>query len=151
MGIRIKDGMNAFRKMNDEMVDLVLNGMAIDIERMAKLVVPVGINQRKIKSGKNKGQFAKTGGPLRASIKHYKKKEKAYFIIANKEYAAYQEFGGDGRRIVRNYSKVGTGKEYLSGPGKKIGADFGRRFTAIMSRRTLTSLGVDLDLGNFGN
>lgn len=34
-----------------------------------------------------------------------------------KEYARFQEFGGDGKRIVRNYTTAGTGKKYLSTAG----------------------------------
>jgi hypothetical protein len=31
-------------------------------------------------------------------------------------YALYQHEGGDGRRVVRNYSEPGTGKKYLERP-----------------------------------
>lgn len=118
MGIKITDRTELFIKKNDDNIDIVLNSMAIDIERLAKVVVPFGTGQ------------------LRASIQHYRKAPKSYFIIANKEYAAYQERGKrrDGSRIVRRYSKSGTGKEYLSGPGRKIGVDFGRRMKAIAGR-----------------
>ncbi len=34
-----------------------------------------------------------------------------------KEYARFQEFGGDGKRTVRNYSHSGTGKHYLKTSG----------------------------------
>ena len=34
-----------------------------------------------------------------------------------KEYARFQEFGGDGNRRVRNYSTSGTGKGYLKTSG----------------------------------
>lgn len=36
-----------------------------------------------------------------------------------KEYARFQEFGGDGRRIVRRYKTAGTGKKFLSTAGDK--------------------------------
>lgn len=35
------------------------------------------------------------------------------------EYARFQEFGGDGRRQVRNYTTSGTGKNFLRGAGEK--------------------------------
>lgn len=35
----------------------------------------------------------------------------------NKEYARFQEFGGDGKRKVRNYTTPGTGKHYLKRAG----------------------------------
>lgn len=34
-----------------------------------------------------------------------------------KEYARFQEFGGDGRRVVRRYKTSGTGKRYLTTAG----------------------------------
>lgn len=34
-----------------------------------------------------------------------------------KEYARFQEFGGDGNRTVRNYSHSGTGSHYLKDSG----------------------------------
>jgi hypothetical protein len=37
-----------------------------------------------------------------------------------KEYARYQEFGGDRRRTVRRYTTGGTGKSYLKGAGDTI-------------------------------
>lgn len=36
------------------------------------------------------------------------------------EYARYQEFGGDGRRVVRNYTTAGTGKGYLKKSGDEV-------------------------------
>ena len=36
------------------------------------------------------------------------------------EYARYQEFGGDGKRRVRNYSTGGTGKRFLKSSGDEI-------------------------------
>ena len=36
------------------------------------------------------------------------------------EYARYQEFGGDGKKIVRNYSTPGTGKGYLGTAGDEV-------------------------------
>lgn len=36
-----------------------------------------------------------------------------------KEYARFQEFGGDGKRVVRNYTTAGTGRDYLKNAGDK--------------------------------
>jgi len=112
MSVKITDNTARFISKHDNLVDVVLNTMASDIERLAKLVVP----------------FKK--GQLRSSITHFRRGLMKYSVIANKEYAAYQEFGGDGSRIVQNYSKPGTGKGYLSLTGKKIGGDMGRRLEA---------------------
>lgn len=37
-----------------------------------------------------------------------------------KEYARFQEFGGDSKRKVRNYSTPGTGKAYLKNAGDNV-------------------------------
>ncbi len=42
-----------------------------------------------------------------------------YRVSFWKEYARYQEFGGDDNRTVRNYSTAGTGKAYLKTAGDK--------------------------------
>lgn len=36
------------------------------------------------------------------------------------EYARFQEFGGDNKRVVRHYTTSGTGKNYLNGAGSII-------------------------------
>lgn len=36
------------------------------------------------------------------------------------EYARFQEFGGDGNRVVRRYTTSGTGKQYLSKSGYEV-------------------------------
>lgn len=45
-----------------------------------------------------------------------------------KEYARYQEFGGDGKRTVRNYSTSGTGKGYLKKSGDEVANKINRVF-----------------------
>jgi hypothetical protein len=44
------------------------------------------------------------------------------------EYARYQEFGGDGKKIVRNYSTPGTSKGYLKSSGDEVAASLRRTF-----------------------
>jgi hypothetical protein len=92
-------------KFGTEMVkglDRALNLMAIDIERLSKAQVPL-----------------KTG-QLRSSGYHRKRGTLDYVVVYNKEYARYQEFGGDGKRKVRNYSKPGTKPFYLRDPGRLV-------------------------------
>jgi hypothetical protein len=36
------------------------------------------------------------------------------------KYARFQEFGGDGRRVVRHYTTSGTGKGYLKKSGDQV-------------------------------
>jgi hypothetical protein len=45
------------------------------------------------------------------------------------EYAAYQEFGGDGKRVIRNYTTPGTGKHYLKKSGDEVATKL--RYTFI--------------------
>lgn len=41
-------------------------------------------------------------------------------IEFNADYARFQEFGGDGKRIVRNYTTSGTGAHYLKDAGDNV-------------------------------
>lgn len=84
-------------------LDRSLNRMVIDIERLSKQQVPVG----------------KTGH-LKASGSHKRIGFLRYQVEYNKEYAAYQEFGGDGVRVVKHYSLPGKKKFYLRDPGDLI-------------------------------
>src|SRR3990167_10115193 len=96
---RFKSTRTIFNRKNDAFIDLVTGNMAQDIERAAKLKVPV-----------------KTGD-LQSSIKHYKTQRGTYRIEANKEYAAYQERGmrRDGSHQVKRYTTPGTGKQWFKG------------------------------------
>ena len=100
--LKIIDNIGKFVIESTNALDRSLNRMAIDIERLSKQQVP-----------HDKGQ-------LKASGSHRKIGPLRYQVVYNKEYAAYQEFGGDGKRIVRNYSKPGKKKFYLRDPGDLI-------------------------------
>lgn len=91
-----------FAKENEGAMDRALNRMAVDIERLSKMQVP-----------HDKGQ-------LKASGYHKKEGRLHYTVGYNKVYARYQEFGGDGKRIVKNYSKPGKKKFYLKDPATMI-------------------------------
>lgn len=58
-------------------------------------------------------------GHLRADS-DLKKVKGVWRITYYKEYARFQEFGGDANRTVRNYSTPGTGKHYLGKTGDEI-------------------------------
>lgn len=94
--------MQRFVQENATAVDRSLNRMAVDIERLAKTVVPV-----------DKGQLKASGRHVAVGKFHYRTE-------FNKEYAAYQEFGGDGKRTVRKYTTPGTGKHFLRNSGNTI-------------------------------
>lgn len=59
-------------------------------------------------------------GSLRADTQVKRQSSIVYRISFNTEYARYQEFGGDGRRTVRNYTTSGTGKHYLRNSGDEV-------------------------------
>lgn len=103
MGFKVIDNIKKFAKENSMAMDRALNKMAIDIERLSKEQVPHGET-----------------GHLKASGKHEKAGYLDYKVSYNKVYARYQEFGGDGRRTVRNYSLPGKKAHYLRDPGRQI-------------------------------
>jgi hypothetical protein len=105
--IRIVDNTLKFISQADQALDRTLNLMVIDIERLAKQQVPVGVG----KKGKQH-----SAGQLKASGYHKRLGFKKYVIGFNKEYSAYQEWGGDGKRVVRKYSRPGKKKFYLRDP-----------------------------------
>lgn len=104
MALKIIDNINKFVMAHAGAMDIALNRMAIDIERLAKVRVPL-----------DKGQ-------LKASGRHIKMGPLHFRTEFNKEYAGYQEFGQrkDGSHKVRKYTTPGTGKFYLKNSGDEI-------------------------------
>lgn len=100
--LTIVDNILKFTVEATKAFDRSLNRMAIDIERLSKQQVP-----------HNKGQ-------LKSSGFHRKVGTLKYEVVYNKEYARFQEFGGDGKRVVRNYSKPGKKAFYLRDPGDLV-------------------------------
>jgi hypothetical protein len=101
-GVKIVDNTLNYLKALEKANDRALNVMAVDVERLAKAQVPF-----------NKGQLKASGA--------HQKVGKKWRVIFNKEYAAYQEWGGatdkNGvTRIVKKYSRPGKGKFYLRDP-----------------------------------
>lgn len=66
-------------------------------------------------ASKGKAPFDKGG--LRSDTETKQIKKMHWRVSYWKEYARFQEFGGDKKRIVRNYTTAGTGKHYLSKAG----------------------------------
>lgn len=116
MGLKIIDKMKQFVQGHAEAGDRALNRMAVDIERLSKIRVPV-----------DKGQ-------LKASGWHRKYGKFNYKVVFNKEYAAYQEFGGDSKRTIKRYTTPGTGKFYLRRSGDEIKKNAGEYFKVEVSR-----------------
>ena len=102
MGVRVVNKINDFVVKNAIAADRALGHMAIDIERLAKLKAP-------FKTGalRSSGRGTKIG-----FLKHQ--------VQFNIEYAAFQEYGGDGKRRVKHYSKPGTGAHYLGNAAKEV-------------------------------
>lgn len=104
MALKIINKFNKFLSSSYSALDRALNRMAIDIERLSKQQVP-----------HDKGQ-------LKASGYHRKVGILKYIVAYNKEYAHFQEVGGDPDRgiVVRKYSKPGKKKYFLRDPANII-------------------------------
>jgi len=103
MAFKIIDHSLSFILASTNALDRALNNMAIDVERLSKAQVPF------------------LHGQLKSSGYHRKDGKLKYIVGFDKEYAAYQEFGGatDKKgvtRIVKKYSTAGKGKHYLADP-----------------------------------
>ena len=66
-------------------------------------------------AAKTRAPFDKGG--LRSDTEIKQVKKLLWRVSFWKEYARFQEFGGDNKRTVRNYSSAGTGKKYLERSG----------------------------------
>jgi hypothetical protein len=100
--ITVIDKLKDFVRENSDAMDRALNAMAIDIERLSKAQVPF-----------KKGQLKASGTHIRMGMLSYK-------VIYNKIYARFQEFGGDGKRVVKHYSYPGKKAHYLRDPGNEV-------------------------------
>lgn len=103
MGVRVVNKITEFARENEAAMDRALNKMSIDIERLSKEQVP----------------FGKTGH-LKASGRHERYGKLKYKTEFNREYARFQEFGGDEKRKVRRYSMPGKKAHYLRDPGVEV-------------------------------
>lgn len=105
---KIVDNLKKFTKKDREAGDRALERMAVDILRLSKIRVPHGDTGMLESSGR----YRKTG--VLSYVIEYGQEG------ASKAYARFQEYGGDGKRVVRNYTKQGSGKEYLGGSAEQI-------------------------------
>ena len=97
--VTIDDRLPQFSRSLENMLDSALRSGARDI----------------LIDAKNNAPFKK--GHLRSDSSVKKNERLSYRISFFKEYARFQEFGGDGKRTVRNYTTAGTRKRYLSRAG----------------------------------
>ncbi len=81
-------------------------------------------------NAKMKAPFDK--GQLRAESDIKKMGSLTWRISFWKEYARFQEFGGDAKRRVRNYTTAGTGRAFL----KKAGDDEAKKIVAKFKKHS---------------
>lgn len=104
------------------LADKTLAAMSVDIERLSKQQVPVGPTKKRAKAI---GSSNKNGsGTLKSSLFTKRIGHLKYRLKYNKVYARYQHEGGDGKRVVRNYSYPGKKKKFLEDPGNLIAKKF---------------------------
>jgi hypothetical protein len=75
---------------------------------------------------KNKAPYDKGG--LRGNTEISTPKLLSKRISFGIEYARFQEFGGDDKRTVKNYTTAGTGKHYLKNAGDEVARTLGTIF-----------------------
>lgn len=102
MPVKIVDNIMRFARNNADAMDRALGNMSIDIERLAKMTVPF-----------KQGPLRSSGHGIRTALLKHK-------VVFEKEYARFQEFGGDARRRVRHYSRPGSKAHYLKDAGDEV-------------------------------
>lgn len=112
MSVVIKDRLPQFRRNAINVLDQALKEGARDVLIAAKTRSP----------------FDKGG--LRSSSETKRRTILSWRISFWKEYARYQEAGGDGNRTVRKYSTPGTGAHYL----EKSGDEVAKRIAGIFKK-----------------
>ena len=98
----IEDNMNSFVASAHGVMDDAVREGARDILVAAKTKAPLD------KGGLRSDTAIKRIGAI------------IYRVSFFKEYARYQEFGGDANRTVRRYTTPGTGKHYLKSSGDAV-------------------------------
>lgn len=103
MSVRVVDRMPQFKRNAKSVMNDALREASRDILVLSR----------------NKAPYQKGG--LRTDADAKMVKQLHWKVSYYKEYARFQEFGGDSKRRVRNYTTPGTGKKYLSNSGKRVG------------------------------
>lgn len=101
--IEVRSNIPKYSRAVEKNLESALNQMASDIEMLAK-VQKVPVDQ----------------GHLQGSIENKREGRLKRKVEASAKYARFQEFGGDGKRRVRRYSKPGTGAHYMRDSAKDI-------------------------------
>lgn len=110
MSVKVVDNLPQFKKSAERVLNDALREGSTEILEISR----------------NKAPF-KDGGLRRESDKR-ERSHLNWRISYWVEYARYQEFGGDGKRVVRKYTTPGTGAHYLENAGDKIKAKMDLKF-----------------------
>lgn len=97
--VKVVDKLPAYTHILHQVLDDAVKETALDI----------------LTKSRNKAPFLKGG--LRSDSDFNQMQQMWYRVSYWKEYARFQEFGGDANKQVRKYSTAGTGKEYLKSSG----------------------------------
>jgi hypothetical protein len=98
-----------FAKMVSKNAALAIDSMVSNIERNSKKQVPVSLTKGEGGSGKSSGQLRSSFFRVGAGKAHQR-------IGYAKRYAAFQEFGGDGKRVIKRHSRPGKKSFFLRDP-----------------------------------
>lgn len=109
VSVTIKDNSQAILRMVEQNVSSALNAMATATVQRAKMLAPMS-NKETRGNLRNSGRVESEGTLEKAAV----------FGNGIVPYARYQEFGGDGRRTIRNYTTPGTQAHYLEDAGESV-------------------------------
>lgn len=99
--VTVKDNLPSFTKQMKSVFNDALRETAVDILVEAKMKAPL------------------KHGLLRSPHEPIKRLTNGYAVGFDARYAAYQEAGGDGNRVIRHYTTADTGKHFLENSGDR--------------------------------
>lgn len=102
MSVKVVDKLPSFSRRLSNTMDDALADAASDVLLKARRRAPF------LKGGLRRDSMTKKVSNLKRRI--------SFWI----EYARFQEFGGDSRRRIRNYTSPGTGAHYLRDSGHEV-------------------------------
>lgn len=114
----VKDRFPQFSRNVQSMADRALGELSADILIKARRRTPFsGTKAARAKVGRTDSG---TGGHLRMDSYPERMGPMKWQVVYNKEYAAAQEAGTDGKVTYRRYTTPGTGKSYLKTSGDEV-------------------------------
>jgi len=118
VSVKVESKIPQFKRETESKLEMILGTLASKIHTLAVMKAPKSKN---IMTG---GKKHSSPGNLRASG-HSERVNKLSYRVSfgdklNVPYARFQEYGGDGTRIVKRYTTPGTSKNYLRGSAENI-------------------------------